>query len=253
MRLTSKWMVWLSAALMLILGIGVHAPEAGAINVGIVNADIYPPTSELMATGLFTSVTALGNITPTLAVLNSYDAILSYSNNPYANPTGLGNVLADYVDGGGGLVLATYSFSSSWTVGGRITTSGYSPLIIASTGDVSGTLTAVVPGDPIFAGVNLAGLTYFHNYNFAHPGLDAGATLLAKDASNYNMIARNSNGLIIGMNLFPWTFYGDNNGEFYKLLGNSLVSVTNPVPIPGAVWLLGSGLLGLVGLRKKLK
>jgi|GEM_PF-3452045 len=27
----------------------------------------------------------------------------------------------------------------------------------------------------------------------------------------------------------------------------------NPVPIPGAVWLLGSGLVGLVGLRKKLK
>ncbi len=25
------------------------------------------------------------------------------------------------------------------------------------------------------------------------------------------------------------------------------------VPIPGAVWLLGSGLLGLVGIRRKLK
>ena len=25
------------------------------------------------------------------------------------------------------------------------------------------------------------------------------------------------------------------------------------VPIPGAVWLLGSGLIGLVGIRRKLK
>ena len=25
----------------------------------------------------------------------------------------------------------------------------------------------------------------------------------------------------------------------------------NPVPIPGAVWLLGSGLLGLIGIRKR--
>ena len=25
----------------------------------------------------------------------------------------------------------------------------------------------------------------------------------------------------------------------------------NPVPIPGAVWLLGSGLLGLLGIRRK--
>jgi hypothetical protein len=27
----------------------------------------------------------------------------------------------------------------------------------------------------------------------------------------------------------------------------------NPVPIPGAVWLLGSGLIGLVKFRRKLK
>jgi hypothetical protein len=32
------------------------------------------------------------------------------------------------------------------------------------------------------------------------------------------------------------------------------VTPINPVPIPGAVWLLGSGLLGLVGIgRKRLK
>ena len=28
---------------------------------------------------------------------------------------------------------------------------------------------------------------------------------------------------------------------------------TNPVPIPGAVWLLGSGLIGIVGVRRKIK
>ena len=26
-----------------------------------------------------------------------------------------------------------------------------------------------------------------------------------------------------------------------------------PIPIPGAVWLLGSGLIGIVGIRKKFK
>lgn len=34
--------------------------------------------------------------------------------------------------------------------------------------------------------------------------------------------------------------------------GNYRVSMT-PTPIPGALWLLGSGLLGLIGLRRKLK
>lgn len=29
------------------------------------------------------------------------------------------------------------------------------------------------------------------------------------------------------------------------------IAVGNPVPLPGAIWLLGSGLLGLIGLRKR--
>jgi|GEM_PF-2638747 len=35
--------------------------------------------------------------------------------------------------------------------------------------------------------------------------------------------------------------------------GYYLASVNNYVPIPGAVWLLGSGLLGLFGLKRKMK
>ncbi len=34
--------------------------------------------------------------------------------------------------------------------------------------------------------------------------------------------------------------------------GISLASINN-VPIPGALWLLGSGLIGLLGLRRKLR
>jgi hypothetical protein len=30
-------------------------------------------------------------------------------------------------------------------------------------------------------------------------------------------------------------------------------SYPNPIPIPGAIWLLGSGLIGIVGIRRKLK
>jgi len=34
---------------------------------------------------------------------------------------------------------------------------------------------------------------------------------------------------------------------------NELQAYGQPVPIPGAVWLLGSGLIGLVGLRRRFK
>jgi len=41
----------------------------------------------------------------------------------------------------------------------------------------------------------------------------------------------------------------DGKNDYYFVLGIG-VQPTNPVPIPGAVWLLGSGLVGLAGLRK---
>jgi hypothetical protein len=49
--------------------------------------------------------------------------------------------------------------------------------------DVSGNLNAVVSGDPIFTGVDLSSLTYFHNSQFADLELDVGATLLADDGA----------------------------------------------------------------------
>jgi len=36
-------------------------------------------------------------------------------------------------------------------------------------------------------------------------------------------------------------------------LGAWVCTYTNPVPIPSAAWLLGSGLIGIVGIRRKLK
>jgi hypothetical protein len=238
---------------------GVRLPDAGAIGVGILSGDDAPPTANLDATGLFDSVTFIGDIsylsgfTPTLAQLTPYDAILLYTDAAPADPTGLGNVLADYVIKGGGLVMNTYSFSSGLAIAGDITNPGYSPLTnLGTNGRVTAKIKALVPGDPIFSGVNLATMTYFRNVNYAYPGLDTGAILLAVDGNRVDMIARNSSGNIIGMNIYPGLLVEGNNAEFYHLLGNSLVSVCGdqPVPLPGAIWLLGSGLRGLVGWRR---
>lgn len=42
-----------------------------------------------------------------------------------------------------------------------------------------------------------------------------------------------------------------NAGLYGKLRWNSDYPLNNPVPIPGAVWLLGSGIVGVLGLRRK--
>jgi hypothetical protein len=192
----------------------------------IVAADSNPPTSQLLATGQFTRVDFFNaaSSTPTLQALQAYPVVLVYTNNTPANATALGNVLADYVDGGGAVVLATYSFSTPWSVQGRITT--YSPLVnVGLNGTPSGLLVATVPGDPVFAGVNLSAVTYFRNSNFARPNVSAEATLLATDGSGRNMIARSTTRAVMGVNLYPGTGVSGNNAEFYKLLAKTITTV----------------------------
>ena len=215
-----------------------------SIDVGIFCADYSPPVTELNNLGLFNSVTStyVGQ-TPTLAQLLAYDSVLAYTNYEPSDPTAFGNVLADYVDAGGHLVISTYGFSSQWAIEGRITNAGYAPLTKAAIGDVSGNLVATAPGDPIFSGVDLSGLAYFHNGNFAHPGLDPGATLLATDGNGINMIARNASGNVVGLNLFPAS-YGGNNAELYQLVGNALLPNNVPEPTTLLIW----SVLGAIGL-----
>ncbi len=63
---------------------------------------------------------------------------------------------------------------------------------------------------------------------------------------------------------FDFGAVGVDNIRYIKLIGNSLggsspgydllaVEALNSVPIPGAIWLFGSGLFGLIGLRRKFR
>jgi hypothetical protein len=98
--------------------------------------------------------------TPTLAQLQTYDAVLVYSDSPgFQNSTAIGNVLADYVDAGGGVVNAVFASSNSNNIfayrpGGRWI-NAYE-LIAGGFGQAStaATLGAVAyPSHPAMAGV----------------------------------------------------------------------------------------------------
>ena len=75
--------------------------------------------------------------TPSLAELLTYDTVIVISNSSFADPVGVGDVLADYVDAGGTVIQTVPTFydpgGSGWGLQGRFVTDGYSPFI--GTGD----------------------------------------------------------------------------------------------------------------------
>ena len=118
------------------------------------------PRDRLIESGLFSGVTVFnaGAMTPTAEQLQPFDAVLVWSNFDFADPNGLGDVLADYVDSGGGVVLAVFATSSDdedRVIAGRWMTNEYA-VIAPAGGTTTGTaaLGAVpVPPHPIMNGV----------------------------------------------------------------------------------------------------
>ena len=164
--------------------------------------------SALVATNLIaltdlTDINACGT-TPTLTSLANFSAVFVWSNNAFSDPVALGNVLANFVDQGGGVVLATYCFSSTWQISGRIETAGYSPFAVSTSfQSTSGVLNLAKSNTahPIMQGVTAA--SYFENSNYTNPALTAGSVLLAVDTAGNNVVAINATNRVVGVSIYP--------------------------------------------------
>jgi len=89
------------------------------LSVALVGSDgtasLADVQSKLVDTGVFNSVTIINTrfVTPTVMELQAFDGVMVYSAFEYADPVALGNNLADYVDGGGGVVSAMFEVAVS--------------------------------------------------------------------------------------------------------------------------------------------
>jgi hypothetical protein len=106
----------------------------GATNVTCGLGDVE---ASIGTTGRLQTVNSIdvGSSTPTLSQLSAYQAVLVFSDEVgFANPDALGDLLADYVDAGGGVVLAGRAFVPGFSLGGRFAAEGYSPLTVDGVG-----------------------------------------------------------------------------------------------------------------------
>ena len=210
--------------------------------VAVIHASTYASDVEptLVATGQFSAadvdVFNAGNSTPSVATLNGYDSVIVFSDGGFQDPVQLGNNLASYVNGGGGVVAATFAFNVS-PLSGTWASGGYSPLTLGSQSQGTPlTLGSVAqPGHPIMAGVSAfhGGSSSYHNQST----VTAGSSLIASWSNGRPLVAERGgfSGKIVGLNFFPpssnirsdfWVASTD-GGE---LLANSLLYAAKESP-----------------------
>ena len=148
-----------------------------------------------------------GNPVPTLAQLRPYQSIMTFSDYNFNDNVSLGNVLADYVDQGGGVVLQTFVFATNTMFGiqGRLSSGGYLPFTAASIAS-PGNLTLVkdLPLHPLLDAVASfnGGTASWQNSPL---GLAAGATLVAHWSNGQPLVGAKDipPGRTAGLNFFP--------------------------------------------------
>jgi len=158
------------------------------LNILLITSGIYP--SEIKS--LLLSYPDINTVdvydayqsTPTLSQLVAYNSIIVMNNYPFGDPVAMGDVLADYVDAGGGLILTLATFVTDWEIKGRLLNEEYMPFNVGPGPLGSASLGNYNPNHTIMEGVTNAGGELLADVTLA-----SGAELVAEWDNGYAFIA----------------------------------------------------------------
>jgi hypothetical protein len=184
--------------------------------------------AKLDSLNLFSQVDLISGVnlaTPDNEMLQEYDSVLVYSDTDFANRDTMGNVLAEYVDNGGCLSVATFALSSpSLGLGGRFLTDGYLPVTQGPQDQFTPlTLVPVLPDHPLLEAVTSfnGGTSSYHNIVTVVPG----ATLVANWSNDLPLVVFKDH--VVALNFYPAS--SDARDDFWdattdgaRLMANSL-------------------------------
>jgi hypothetical protein len=188
----------------IVLGSETSDANLEPVGVAMFGAGSFP-------TGSSVAIFNMNTGTPVLADLTPHDVALVYTDFSLADAAGVGDVLADYVDAGGRVVLVPTCFSSDAPSGGmlgRIMTAGYSPFAVSTQLLDSNTrqidiTSLTLPPHPVFTGIELVTTTFPGWSQNSDPPLQGSATLIATFENTNNAVAINAAGTVMAINLFP--------------------------------------------------
>lgn len=148
-----------TALMLMIASVSIAQTDVLVIGAASPQSWLDDVQNKLVATGQFNTVTTYNSYstgTPSLAYMQGFDAILVYTDYGAQDPVTLGNNLAQYVDGGGGVVSATFT-NASVLITGNWNTATYQ-VCIPNSGQNSSpqlTLGTIHPVcNPIMQGIN---------------------------------------------------------------------------------------------------
>jgi hypothetical protein len=173
------------------------AASPGAYRVLIVQAGCEPPATLRGQIAAQPEVSSVGEFdacegTPTAALLEQNDLVVSISDDQYADPNAFGDALADYVDSGGVVVQFAYdNWEGASSTGpksngptGRFASGGYQPFIPGDNPNDPTTLGSFDASSPLMQGVTELSSAYNTD-----PTLAPGANLVAHWADGRDAIA----------------------------------------------------------------
>jgi hypothetical protein len=176
---------------------------------------------------------------PPLDALTGYDAVVLVTDLPYADAVAMGDLLADYVDQGGAVVMTLASFIAGFDVRGRFLSGGYQPLSPGLGPGGQAELGARRSNHPVMTGVTAA-----FGELIGETVLEPGARWVADWNNGFPFVATRG-GRVAAIN----AYLGDGgywSGDVALVLHNALAWLA------GAGWVAADPRDGVVPARNRL-
>ena len=163
--------------------------------------------------------------TPSLAELQAFDVVVTWSNSFYADPTAIGDVLADYVDAGGKVVNLAFAFGTgSRAMAGRFMTENYTAMNGTIIDPVPTCMNTYNAEHPIMAGV----LWVCDKWRVAGTYLTSGSSEIAQWSDGRLFVAAKDNQTVVTINGYVGDDY-EWTGQMPDLLHNAILWLAGEV------------------------
>jgi len=194
------------------------APDYGAMDILVLAADEV--SAYIASIGAYADIAQVDYFdgrtgTPTLGYLEGYDCVVVSSNNRFLDSTATGDILADYLDAGGAVVLQNFCFFSGYGLAGRIM-SDYAPFYKGNAYQVR-TLGTFDAGHSLMTGVYSMIDTYSVNVTLRNS-----PTVVASYDDGTPLVAYNPANRLVAINSYMGDFQR-NAGDFIALSHSAIL------------------------------